>query len=79
MKTNSHVQQIESTGGVSYDAVSIIFHWITAFLVIAIFGLALSPGIVPGSIALHNTLGFLLLGTATALGAGWLTRRRQKG
>jgi cytochrome b561 len=45
----------------SYDAVSIMLHWITAFVVIAIFALALAPGVVKGSIALHNTLGLLLL------------------
>jgi cytochrome b561 len=44
-----------------YDALSIFFHWLTAFLVIAIFALVLWPGVVPGSIALHNTLGLLLL------------------
>jgi cytochrome b561 len=60
VKTSIHTQQ-NSTGGESYDAVSIILHWITAFLVIAIFGLAFAPGIVRGSIALHNTLGLLLL------------------
>ena len=45
----------------SYDAASIVLHWVTAFLVIAIFALAISPGIVRGSIALHSTLGLLLL------------------
>jgi cytochrome b561 len=61
VKTSIHTQQIDSTGGDSYDAVSIILHWITAFLVIAIFGLAFTPGVVRGSLALHNTLGLLLL------------------
>ncbi|WP_431860727.1 cytochrome b [Azospirillum sp.] len=45
----------------SYDAVSIAFHWITFLLVLAIFVLALFPGIVKGSIALHKSLGLLLL------------------
>jgi superoxide oxidase len=61
VKTMSHTQQHDSTGGDSYDALSIMFHWITAFLVVAIFALVLAPGIVRGSIALHNTLGLLLL------------------
>ena len=56
-----HAQHRDSTGGDSYDAVSIIFHWVTAFLVVAIFVLAFAPGLVHGSIALHNTLGLLLL------------------
>jgi len=45
----------------SYDAVSIAFHWITFLLVLAIFTLALFPGLVKGSIALHKSLGLLLL------------------
>jgi cytochrome b561 len=61
VKKHIHTQHDDSTGGGSYDAVSIILHWITAFLVIAIFGLAFAPGVVRGSSALHNTLGFLLL------------------
>lgn len=61
MKTYIKAQPIDSPRSDSYDALSIIFHWITAFLVIAIFALALAPGVIRGSIALHNTLGFLLL------------------
>ncbi|MEQ8814417.1 MAG: cytochrome b [Thalassobaculum sp.] len=42
----------------SYDAVSIAFHWITFLLVLAMFALALAPGVVKGSIELHKSLGF---------------------
>jgi cytochrome b561 len=54
----------------SYGAVSIILHWLTAFLIIAIFALALAPGLVKGSIALHNTMGVLLL-VLVPLRAAW--------
>jgi cytochrome b561 len=54
----------------SYGAVSIILHWLTAFLVIAIFALALAPGLIKGSIALHGTLGVLLL-ALVPLRAAW--------
>lgn len=50
-----------SSTGESYDSVSIAFHWITVALVLAIFVLALFPGVVKGSIALHKSLGLLLL------------------
>jgi cytochrome b561 len=45
----------------SYDAVSIAFHWITLCLVVMIFALTLFPGVVKGSIALHKSLGLLVL------------------
>jgi cytochrome b561 len=44
--------------GNSYDTVSIAFHWLTVLLVLALFVLALLPGIVKGSVALHKVLGF---------------------
>ena len=53
-----------------YGAVSIALHWLTAFLVIAIFALALAPGVIKGSIALHGTLGVLLL-ALVPLRAAW--------
>ncbi len=49
--------QTQTAAGNTYDSVSIAFHWITVFLVLALFVLALFPGIVKGSIALHKTLG----------------------
>ena len=58
-----------------YDAATIVFHWLTAFLVTAIFALALWPGIVKGSVALHNTLGVVLLGLVTLRAAWRLVRR----
>lgn len=51
--------QAEGAGD-TYDSVSIAFHWITVFLVLALFVLALFPGIVKGSIALHKALGSTL-------------------
>ena len=60
----------ESALALSYSGVSIVLHWLTAFLVIAIFALALAPGLVKGSIALHNTLGVLLL-VLVPLRAAW--------
>ena len=54
----------------SYGAVSILLHWLTVFLVIAIFTLALAPGVIKGSIALHGTLGVLLL-ALVPLRAAW--------
>jgi cytochrome b561 len=53
-----------------YGAISIILHWVTAFLVIAIFGLALAPGLIKGSVALHGSLGIVLLGIVL-LRAAW--------
>ncbi|QCG88379.1 cytochrome b [Azospirillum sp. TSH100] len=56
MPSNAH-----STTDQSYDPVSIAFHWITVILVLAIFVLALFPGLVKGSIALHKSLGLTVL------------------
>jgi cytochrome b561 len=44
-----------------YDSVTIGFHWLTVALVTAMFLLALFPGVVKGSIALHKTLGLIIL------------------
>lgn len=45
-----------------YDSVTIGFHWLTVFLVVSLFLLALFPGVIKGSIALHKTLGLLVMG-----------------
>ena len=63
----------------SYDAVSIAFHWITFLLVLAIFTLALFPGLVKGSIALHKSLGLLLLAVVPLRLAWRLTLGRRPG
>lgn len=55
------VSKTHSTTDQSYDSVSIAFHWITVILVLAIFVLALFPGLVKGSIALHKSLGLVVL------------------
>ncbi|WP_374447464.1 cytochrome b [Stella sp.] len=44
-----------------HDTVTIALHWITVGLVAAMFLLALVPGVVKGSIALHKNIGLLLL------------------
>ena len=66
-----------SASGASYDAVSIAFHWITVALVLAIFALALFPGVVKGSIALHKSLGLLLLAVVPLRLAWRLTAGRR--
>ena len=50
-----------SRQGESYDRTSIVFHWLTFFLVLAMFLLALVPGVVKGSIELHKTIGLSIL------------------
>lgn len=50
-----------STTGQSYDPVSMAFHWITVILIVAIFVLALFPGLFKGSIGLHKALGLTVL------------------
>src|SRR4051812_40331206 len=52
---------VQSTPTDAYDRVTIWLHWLTALVVLAVFALALAPGVLKGSIALHNTLGVLLL------------------
>lgn len=44
-----------------YDRTTIGFHWIVAAIVLALFFLALCPGFIKGSIALHKSLGLMLL------------------
>lgn len=44
-----------------YDTGTILFHWLTVALVTAMFLLALFPGVVKGSIALHKNIGLLLI------------------
>jgi cytochrome b561 len=53
-----------------HSAVSIVLHWTTALLVVAIYALALAPGVIKGSIALHATLGVIVL-ALVALRAAW--------
>jgi cytochrome b561 len=53
--------RVQNASADSYDRVSIAFHWFTALLLAAVFTLALAPGVLKGSIALHGTLGVLLL------------------
>jgi len=48
-------------GSTAYDPMSKALHWATAVLVLASFALALWPGLVQGSAALHRSLGLLLL------------------
>jgi cytochrome b561 len=67
---------IQNASGNSYDRVSIGLHWFTAFLVLAIFALALVPGVLKGSIALHNTLGVLLLAIIPARAVWRFTKGR---
>lgn len=59
-----------SSDKTNYDTVSIAFHWITFAIITAIFILALFPGVVKGSIALHKSLGLLLL-LIVPLRLGW--------
>lgn len=54
----------------TYDPVSIAFHWITVFLVLAMFLLTLVPGIIKGSVDLHKALGFLVF-ALVVLRLGW--------
>ncbi len=56
MRTNRHASADET-----HDAVSIALHWTTVLLILCLFLLSLFPGIVKGSIALHKTLGLLVL------------------
>jgi hypothetical protein len=49
------------TGRDRYDPLSQALHWATAVLVLASFALALWPGLVKGSAALHKSLGLALL------------------
>ena len=49
------------TGYAPYDPLSQALHWATAALVLASFALALWPGLVKGSAALHKSLGLALL------------------
>ncbi len=50
----------------SYDGLSKAFHWTTLALVLAVFTLALAPGLIEGSLALHKSLGMLLLAMMVA-------------
>lgn len=45
----------------SYDGLSKAFHWTTVALVVAVFALAIAPGLIEGSMALHKSLGMLLM------------------
>ena len=58
------------TGRDRYDPVSQALHWATAALVLASFALALWPGLVQGSSALHKSLGLALL-VVVPLRLGW--------
>ncbi|MBM3549961.1 MAG: hypothetical protein FJX54_23735 [Alphaproteobacteria bacterium] len=51
-----------TNGHDTYDAVTILFHWVIALMVIALFLLALFPGLVKGAIFWHKTIGILVLG-----------------
>lgn len=57
-----------------YDALSKAFHWTALVLVVAIYLLALAPGLVSGSVALHKSLGMVLLALMLARLAWRLTR-----
>jgi cytochrome b561 len=59
---------------VSYDALSKAFHWTTVALVVAVFVLAIAPGLVEGSMTLHKSLGILLMGVMIARLCWRLTR-----
>lgn len=58
------------TGRDRYDPLSQALHWATAFLVLASFALALWPGLMKGSGALHKSLGLALL-FVVPLRLGW--------
>jgi cytochrome b561 len=45
----------------TYDGVTIAFHWVIAFLVLFQFMLALWPGLLKGSVVLHRNVGLLIL------------------
>lgn len=60
----------------THDGVSMCFHWATAGVVLAVFALALVPGVVPGSVALHKTLGIALL-VLVPLRAAWRLKARK--
>ena len=49
------------SGSTPYDPMSKALHWATALLVLASFALAIWPGLVQGSAALHRSLGLALL------------------
>jgi superoxide oxidase len=59
-----------SSTGESYDTTSIVFHWLTFFMVLAMFLLVLVPGVVKGSVELHKTIGISILIVAV-LRAAW--------
>jgi cytochrome b561 len=44
-----------------YDPVTIVFHWTIALVVLAMFLLVLVPGVIKGSVALHKSLGIVIL------------------
>ena len=58
------------TGRDRYDPLSQALHWATAALVLASFALALWPGLVKGSAALHKSFGLALL-FVVPLRLGW--------
>ena len=45
----------------AYDGVTVFLHWLTVILVVAMFLLVLVPGVVKGSVALHKSLGIVIL------------------
>ncbi len=60
----------------SYDGLSKAFHWTTLGLVVAVFALAMIPGMFEGSTALHKSLGMVLLAVMVARLCWRLTQLR---
>jgi superoxide oxidase len=48
-------------GDDAYDSVTILLHWLTAGIVLAMFALAIWPGVLKGATSLHKSLGLILL------------------
>jgi len=65
---------VERPASDTHDWVSIGFHWATVLLLLVVFTLALFPGIVKGSTAVHMTLGLLFLIVIPARGIWRLFR-----
>ena len=51
-----------NAGNDTYDRVTILLHWATVAIVVALFALAWFPGVIKASIFYHKTIGILLLG-----------------
>ena len=48
-------------GDDAYDSVTILLHWLTAGIVLAMFALAIWPEVLKGATSLHKSLGLILL------------------